>query len=591
MFFMKKIFILLTPPERSQAYWLLILMLFGALLETASVGLIIPAIGLMSQEKLPDSFSWLLPTLNYLGNPKQDELIILGIALLLAIYFVKTVFLVFLTWRQNVFFFGVRSALSQRLFAGYLHQPWSFHLQRNSAQLINTLTNETNQFGSGALHPSLILITEILVLTGICTLLIYTEPLGAMMLVSLLGLALLVFHSFTRNHLLRWGQARQFHEGLRVQHVQQGLGGVKEVKLSGREMEFLERYNHHNVNVARVMQLQSTLQQIPRLWLDLLVLVGLALLVFTMMVQGKSPESVFATLGLFAGAAFRLLPSASRIMGAIQSLKYSGPVVDFLYKEIFMLKQLHKENRKPLSFQCSINIEVVCYQYPNSSVASLTDVTLTIPRGGCIGLVGGSGAGKSTLVDIILGLLTPTTGQVKVDGFDIQANLRGWQDQIGYVPQSIFLTDDTLRRNIAFGYSDNEIDDVEVRRAIQMAQLEEFVSGLREGIQTVIGERGVRLSGGQRQRIGIARALYNNPQVLVLDEATSALDAKTEEEVMDAVNALVGEKTIIIIAHRLTTVSRCERLYRLERGQIVEEGAYSIITEGMSHQSESEVRS
>ena len=586
---MKKIFALLTPLERSQAWRLLVLMLVGALLETASVGLIVPALSLMSQEKLPDSYSWLSPVLEFLGNPNQDELIILGVILLLGIYFVKTIFLVFLTWKQNVFVFGVRAALSQRLFSGYLHQPWSFHLQRNSAQLINTLTNETNQFGSSALYPTLILLTEILVLIGICTLLIYTEPLGAMMLVSVLGLALWVYHRLTRNHLVRWGKARQFHEGLRVQHVQQGLGGAKEVKLAGREVEFLERYNHHNINIARVMQLQSTLQQIPRLWLELLAVAGLALLVFAMVVQGKSPASVFATLGLFAGAAFRLLPSASRIMGAIQNLRYSGSVVDFLCKEILILEQQHKENRKPLSFQGSIALEGICYQYPSASVASLTDITLTIPHGACIGLIGGSGAGKSTLVDIVLGLLTPTSGQVKVDGFDIQTSLRGWQDQIGYVPQSIFLTDDTLRRNIAFGVPDNQIDDVAVQRAIHMAQLEEFVSGLPEGMQTVVGERGVRLSGGQRQRIGIARALYNDPQVLVLDEATSALDTKTEEGVMDAVNALVGEKTIVIIAHRLTTVSRCERLYRLEHGRIVEDGTYFRFTEGMSRQNELDV--
>jgi ABC-type multidrug transport system fused ATPase/permease subunit len=565
--FIKKIFTLLSPFERKQAWRLLILMFVGAILETASVGLIVPAINLMSQEK-PSSSPWLSNVLVFFGNPNPDQLIVLGVTLLLGIYSVKTIFLVYLIWKQNVFIFGVRSALSQRLFSGYLHQPWSFHLQRNSAQLINTLTNETNQFGSSALYPTLILLTEILVLIGICTLLIYTEPLGAMMLVSVLGLALWVFHRLTRNHLVRWGKARQFHEGLRVQHVQQGLGGAKEVKLAGREVEFLERYNHQNINIARVMQLQSTLQQIPRLWLELLAVAGLALLVFIMMAQGKSPASVFATLGLFAGAAFRLLPSASRIMGAIQNLRYSGSVVDFLCKEIVILEQQHKENRKPLSFQDSIALEGICYQYPSASVASITGITLTISRGDCIGLIGGSGAGKSTLVDVILGLLSPTSGQVKVDGIDIQTSLRGWQDQIGYVPQSIFLTDDTLRRNVAFGLPDSQIDDSEVQRAIRMAQLEEFVNGLPDGMQTIVGERGVRLSGGQRQRIGIARALYSDPPVLVLDEATSALDMETEEGVMSALNALLGKKTIIIIAHRLSTVACCDRLYRLEHGLI-----------------------
>lgn len=578
MFFIKKIFFLLTPSEKSQAWLLLFLMLIGALLETASIGFIVPALTLMSQEKLPDSYSWLSSALDFLGNPKKDELVILSVIFLFSIYFIKTIFLLFLTWKQNVFVFGVRASLSQRLFSGYLHQPWSFHLQRNSAQLINTLTNETNQFGSSALYPALILLTEILVLISICTLLIYTQPVGAMMLMSLLGLALWVFYRLTRNHLVRWGKARQFHEGLRVQHVQQGLGGAKEVKLAGREADFLERYKHHNINIARVMRLQSTLQQIPRLWLELLAVAGLALLVFVMVAQGKSPASVFATLGLFAGAAFRLLPSASRVMGAIQSLRYSGSVVDFLCKEISILELQYKENTKPLLFQDSITLKGISYQYPTASVASLTDITFTIPYGACIGLIGGSGAGKSTLVDIVLGLLTPTSGQVKVDGFDIQNSLRGWQNQIGYVPQTIFLTDDTLRRNIAFGLPDSQIDDLEVQRAIRMAKLEEFVNGLPDGIQTIVGERGVRLSGGQRQRIGIARALYSDPPVLVLDEATSALDMETEGGVMSALNSLLGKKTIIIIAHRLSTVACCDRLYRLEHGLIVEEGSYKGIT-------------
>jgi len=585
----KKIYLLLSNSERKQAWILLILMLVGTALETASVGLIVPALSLMSQDKLSDISPLLSSILAFLGNPSQDQLIVVGAVLLLGIYIVKTIFLLFMTWRQNVFIFSVRAALSQRLFSGYLHQPWSFHLQRNSAKLINTLTNETNQFGASALYPALILLTEILVLIGISSLLIYIEPFGALMLVGVLALALWIFHRFTRNHLLRWGKERQFHEGLRVQHVQQGLGGAKEVKLSGREDEFLELYSHHNLRVARVMQLQTTLQQIPRLWLELLAVGSLAILVFIMVYQGKSVVSLFAILGLFAGAAFRLLPSASRIMGAIQNLRYSGAVVDLLHKEIQTLEPHRKIDSKPLNFQRAIDLDRICYNYCNTSVASLTDITLTIPHGACIGLIGGSGAGKSTLVDIVLGLLTPTSGQVKVDGFDIQNNLREWQDQIGYVPQSIFLTDDTLRRNIAFGFPDNQIDDVAVQRAIHMAQLEEFVSGLPEGVQTVVGERGVRLSGGQRQRIGIARALYNDPQVLVLDEATSALDTMTEEGVMDAVNALVGKKTIVIIAHRLTTVSRCERLYRLEHGRIVEEGTYLKTTEGMLRQNEADV--
>jgi ABC-type multidrug transport system fused ATPase/permease subunit len=244
-------------------------------------------------------------------------------------------------------------------------------------------------------------------------------------------------------------------------------------------------------------------------------------------------------------------------------------------------ESLAPEKGGPLAFSKAIVLEGVSYRYPSTVAAALSDITLKIPRGASIGFVGGSGAGKSTLVDLILGLLTPTTGQVRVDEVDIQTNLRGWQDQIGYVPQTVFLTDDSLRRNVAFGLSEDQIDDSAVQRALRAAQLEEFVNSLPEGVQTHVGERGVRLSGGQRQRIGIARALYHDPQVLVLDEATSALDTATEEGVMAAVNRLIGEKTLIIVAHRLSTVARCDRLFRLEKGRIVDEGSFQSISQGL----------
>jgi ABC-type multidrug transport system fused ATPase/permease subunit len=557
-------------------------MLVGALVETASVGLIIPALALMAQVDLAANYPRLQPLLDFLGHPSQSQLIGGGMAVLFVVYFVKALFLAFLAWKQNAFIFGVRAILSQRLFTGYLRQPWSFHLQRNSAQLINILANETNQFTASALQPALVLLTEVLVLAGTCMLLIVIEPWGTLVLVSVLGFAAWSFQQLTSSHLLRWGKARQYHESQRIQHVQQGLGGAKDVKLLGREAEFLARYSMHNIGSTRVVEWQNTLQQLPRLWIEVLAVGGLAILVVVMIAQGKPPATMLPTFGLFAVAAFRIMPSANRAIGALQSLRYARPVVDTLHQELLQLDEnIVPENGEPLVFCEAIMLEGVGFHYPGAAATALSGITLKIPRGSSVGFVGGSGAGKSTLVDLILGLLTPTTGQVMVDGVDIRANVRGWQDQIGYVPQTVFLTDDSLRRNVAFGLSEDQIDDAAVQRALRAAQLEEFVNSLPEGVQTLVGERGVRLSGGQRQRIGIARALYHDPQVLVLDEATSALDTATEEGVMAAVNTLIGEKTLVIVAHRLSTVARCDRLYRLEKGRIVDEGSFESISQGL----------
>jgi ABC-type multidrug transport system fused ATPase/permease subunit len=571
----RKIHFLLTASERKRGLGLLGLMVVGMALEMLCTGLIIPAIALMTQEGLTTSYPQLQPILDYLGNPTQAQLIVNVMAGLVGIYLVKNLFLAFLAWRQTRFAYGVQADLSQRLFTTYLHQPYTFHLQRNSAQLIRNVTTEVGIFAD-VLIKSLNIATELLVLLGISTLLLIVEPLGTLIAVIVLGGAAWTFYYFTRARVVRWGKWRQLHDGLRLQHLQQGLGGAKDAKLLGRESTFLQQYRVHNTQSARVGQFQATLQMLPRLWLELLAVVGLATLVITMLAQGRELATIMPTLGLFAAAAFRLMPSVNRTLSAAQALRYSLTAVNTLYDELEFASVETAGTQKRRStaiptFQTDIRLVDVRYIYPSAATPALDGLTLCIRRGESAGFVGPSGSGKSTLVDVILGLLTPCEGKVLVDGRNIQEDLRTWQDQIGYVPQSIYLTDDTLRRNVAFGLPDEAIDDDAVRRAIGAAQLEDFVAGLPKRLDTLVGERGIRLSGGQRQRIGIARALYHDPAVLVLDEATSALDTATERGVMEAVTALQGSKTILIVAHRLSTVGNCDRLYRLEQGRIVAE--------------------
>lgn len=570
----RKFWHLLNSRQRRAVVLLLCAMVMGMVLETLSIGVVIPAMALMTQDSLAVKYPIIAPWLVKLGNPTSNQLVVAGMLVLVAVYLVKVIFLSFLVWWQAKFVYELQAALSQRLFASYLRQPYSFHLQRNSAQLIRTTIGQVTEL-MGILQQSLLLITETLVLAGVLALLFVAEPLGTLTEVGILSLVIFSFARLTRSYSLRLGTTLQHHEGLRIQHLQQGLSGVKDVKLLGREDNFLNQYKVHNEGCAKVVQRYYTLQSLPRLWVELLAVIGLAVLVLVMLRQGKPLDVVLSALGLFAAATFRFMPSANRIFNAIQAVHYGQPVVDILHSELFLMKEPQPSSRhgQAIQFKDRLVLDDVSYTYPMAASPSLCEVSLSIPQGASVGFVGGSGAGKSTLVDLILGLLTPSSGVIRADGVDIQANLRSWQDQIGYVPQTIFLTDDTLRRNVAFGLSDDKINEAALWRAIHAAQLEQLVRSLPEGLDTIVGERGIRLSGGQRQRIGIARALYHDPSVLVLDEATSSLDMATESDVMDAVRALRGSKTILIVAHRLSTVEYCDVLFCLEGGKIAESPA------------------
>jgi ATP-binding cassette, subfamily B, bacterial PglK len=573
MFFFSKLWKLIPEEQHLRFFLVIILMFIGMLIETLSVSLVIPAIAVLTQDDLLIQYPLMAPVLQYFDNPSDKQIVLLGLVALIGVYVIKALFLGVLAWKQMRFVYGVQAGLSYRLFSTYLRQPYAFHLQRNSAQLINNTVTEVNMFTQSVLISGMTLITESLVMIGIIALLMVIEPLGAMVITCLLGVLGFLFIRLTKKYLLHWGVMRQRFDESRIKHLQQGFGGVKDMKLLGREEEFLAQYKMHNDGSAHVSWKQKTVGQFPRLWLELLAVTAISMLVMIMISEGKDLDEILPVMALFAAAAFRLLPSANRILIAIQSVRYALPVIHTLSADIQEeIKTLSSEESSTFSFEKDLILDEVCFKYTNSGERILSKINMIIPRGSFIGIIGGSGAGKSTLVDLILGLLKPSSGSIKVDGIDIQKKLRCWQDSIGYVPQEIFLTDDTLRRNIAFGLRDDQIDEQAVSRAVSAAQLEQFVRGLSDGLDTNVGERGVRLSGGQRQRIGIARALYHNPAVLVLDEATSSLDCKTENGVMDSVSFLHGKKTIVIVAHRLSTVENCDFLFRLEKGEMVDQG-------------------
>lgn len=566
---------LITKSAQYQMLILLHMMVIGMVLEVMGLGLVFFAIALMTQPDIAQrypSLEWLLKSLNY---REQTSLIFFGALSLVVVYLIKVAFLILMNWQRNKFIFGVQASLSRKLFDGYMKQPWDFHLQRNSAQLIHNAMHEVGFFCTVLLQSMLIFLAEGTVFIGMSFALLIMEPIGTAIVLCFFALVVLVFHSFIRRRLSLWGETRQHFDACRLQYLQQGLGGVKEAKLLGRESDFVNQYDKQNVASLSISEKLGTLAELPRLVLELLLVLSIACVMMSVLAQGKSAEVLLQTIGLFAAAAFRLMPSVNRILGAMQNLRYSSPCIFTLHREVKLLAEgIVVCDGKKVGYKDKIVLHNVSYRYADAQYDALDSISLIIHQGASIGIIGQSGAGKSTLVDVILGLLTPCVGMIRVDDIDIQTRLRSWQDQIGYVPQTIFLTDDTLRRNIAFGLSDDQIDDVAVNKAIKSAHLDEYILSLPLGVETFVGERGVRLSGGQRQRVGIARALYHNPKVLVLDEATSSLDTAVEKEVMDDINALQGEKTLIIVAHRLSTLEKCDYIYRLEKGKIVDSGRY-----------------
>jgi ABC-type multidrug transport system fused ATPase/permease subunit len=459
-----------------------------------------------------------------------------------------------------------------------MQQPWEFHLRRNSAELIRNMTNVSMFADAAALLLNIV--AELFILVGISAMLLVIDPAASLIVGTLGAVSAYFLDRLTKERMRRWGGIKQEHQALSLRAIQEGLGGIKDAKVLGRESYFLDDYARHATVLAAMAERNSVISVVPRLWHELLGVASLCVLALILLWQGMPPSALVPTLGVFGAAAFRMLPSVNRVSMAVQSLRYTSELARTIAGEF----RIQPTPAKPASSAAialakSIEVSDLSFRYGDTGPDTLHRVTMSIPCGSAVGIIGSSGAGKSTLVDVILGLLRPTTGRVLVDGTDISIHLSGWQRIIGYVPQSIYLSDSTIRSNIAFGIPEAHIDEEAVNRAIRAAQLDEFVATLPKGIHTYVGERGVRLSGGQRQRIGIARALYHDPQVLVLDEATSALDTATEAGVMEAVNALHGDKTLIIVAHRISTIANCDRVYRLERGRVAQAGTFAEVVE------------
>ena len=568
----KKLSYIFSKRDKYKIALLLCIMVAGSFLELLGVAVFQPFVNIIM---MPDSIQenpYLARIYQMFGCSTTESFLTVVALGIIVIYVVKNVYL----WVEQdlilKFTYGVQQKLSTRLLTTYLAEPYTFHLNKNIAELQRSMQEDTTMFTQVLMH-TLQLIAEVVVCVVLGVYLFSVSNSITVVIVGLLILCVILFTKLTKRFTEELGKQGQIYKGKLYQWVNQSLGGVKEVKVLNREEFFTSSYKKYYRLYIKGVRINRLLSITPKYMVEAVCMTGLLIAIIIKLNFGHGElENFIPQLATFAVAAFRLLPSVGRINEHVNNILYAVPSVDLIYGDLKGIEDYQEEKGeeegREWNFERAISAKHVTYAYPNTDTNVLEDANCVIPKGKTVAFIGSSGAGKTTMADIILGLLAPQRGKILVDDIDIFKNLTMWHHQIGYIPQVIYLSDDTIRNNIAFGIHEDQINEEAVKTALKKAQLAEFVDTLPDGLDTIVGDRGVRLSGGQRQRIGIARALYHDPEILVLDEATSALVNETETAVMEAIESLQGSKTMIIIAHRLTTIQNADIIYEVGDGKV-----------------------
>lgn len=570
----RKVNYILNKKQKLHLVILFLIISIGTFLELLGVTAIMPFVQAVVSPEQIMSITYLSWIYNTLKLTSERSLLILMAFFLIIVYVVKNIYLSLMYNIQFRFVANNQRRLACKMMACYLNQTYEFHLLKNSSELIRNIANDATMFYA-AILAYLQLFTELSVCAVLSCYLLIKDKTMTIGVVLTFAVFAVIYIRVIKKRLWAMGVSNRENQVLMMKWIQQAFGGIKELKVLGREQFFLDRYDESYEKFAETGRKNQLWSVMPRTLMEALCISGLMLVVIFKLYRGVYLEYFIPTLSVFAVAAFRMLPSFGRIAQYINNISYNSVAVNAVYEELKEIDDLLQSRKQEMNdienmrYEKGIFVKNLSYRYPNVDRCVLDDITYQIPKNKSVAIVGTSGAGKTTMADILLGILDPTEGVVLADDKNIHKNKHGWNKMVGYIPQTIYLMDDTLRNNIAFGLEEKEIDDKKIWQVIEDAQLKEFVSELEDGIYTKVGERGVRLSGGQRQRIGIARALYNEPQILVLDEATSALDNDTESAVMEAIERLAGKKTIIIIAHRLSTIENCDLVFRVENGKVL----------------------
>jgi ABC-type multidrug transport system fused ATPase/permease subunit len=571
----KKLLFLLTPHERKSAGLLLIMILIMGILDMIGVASIVPFVAVLTNPSLIETnhiLNNMYLTSKIFGvENNQQFLFTLGVVVFILLL-MSLIFKAITTYIQVKFIQMRQYSISKRLIEGYLRQPYSWFLNRHSANIGKTILSEVGTIIGIGFNPLAEIVSKGFVSIALVALLIIADPKLALIISLSLGGGYMLFFYFIRNYLNKLGGERFKSNELRFTTVSEAFGAAKEVKVAGLEQTYVKLFSKAAKSFALTQASSEVIGLLPRFILEIIAFGGILLIILYMLSQTGNFNNALPIISLYVFAGYRLMPALQGIYNSFTQLVFVGPSLNKLNDDLKNLKPFNESQYQGvLSLNNSITLKNIYYNYPNTSRTALKDVSFSIPAKTTVGLVGATGSGKTTTVDIILGLLEPQKGTLEVDGTVIKSqNSRSWQKSIGYVPQNIFLADDTVAANIAFGVDTKDINQDVVEKVAKIANLHNFViEELNDQYQTTIGERGVRLSGGQRQRIGIARALYHNPQILILDEATSALDNQTEQAVMEAVNNLSKNVTIILIAHRLNTVKNCDIIYKLDKGRLI----------------------
>lgn len=572
----KKLNYIFTKKEKIRLAGVFLLILIGSFMELLGVSVFLPFIQVLMEPERVQSEVSLRHVYEMFHFQSTDQFLIALGGMICIVYILKNSYLTIMQNAMLKFSYTTRMQLATKLLSTYMAEPYTFHLNRNISELQRSLQYDTGQFMQ-LINASLQVLAEIAVVMCLGVYLFYTSPTISIVILGLIVVCVGFFTLLSRKYSRRIGKQNEAYNAQLYQWINQSLGGIKEVKVLNRESFFVDSYKDVYKKLIKGAKNNEMLATIPKYILETVCIVGMIIAVIVKLLWGRRDLTAFVVqMSAFAVASFRLLPSVGKINAYVNSIMYCRPALDLIYDDLKAIEDYVPEEQEEVKDKVEtwhlkekIELQNISYTYDDADKEVLSNVELTIHKGETIALIGSSGAGKTTLADVFLGLLIPQKGHILVDGKNIYDHMDSWHHMLGYIPQSIYLSDDTIRNNVAFGIRDEDIDDAAVEEALKKAQLYDFVQTLDKGMNTFVGDRGVRLSGGQRQRIGIARALYYDPEILVLDEATSALDNETETAVMEAIESLKGLKTMVIIAHRLTTIRNADQIYEVTEGQAV----------------------